>query len=322
MSPLCTSRTSGRLWLTAAVIAALCTGDARGHEAALRADSSTAAADSRASCRPPYRMLSGSCRGAPTSTSALGVDREPPIRLDPSHSTSGPSFTKRCTRRRSDPPRRLDIDEPGAGAVPGVPLVSISDDQRSPLAGSACTGPGPSQGLASPFPAARRAPGDHLASLEHHPRRAPSARRRPTHLARSRSLPRSTLDIDSTSVIERAGHDFTFGGDASREACFPRPRRPPFPDDCPSPFWLVIIDSMATGTPSSPPSRSVPESSPTASGFSRRRVGMVDAVSRLDELDPTVPAAGRPFDPRDVQRLRAIYETLTQIGAARPVRPR
>ena len=194
---------------------------------------------------------------------------------------------------------RLDIpDLAGVYAeFPDMPVVSISDDQREPLPNAnwvATVHHGMPPDDLEPHPE----PGEYLAFLG---RISPEKRAdRAIEVARRAGMPlhiAAKVDDQDRYYFEReiepllGAEHVTFIGEIGPEEkneFLGRARALLFPIDWSEPFGLVMIESMASGTPViAYRSGSVPEViADGVSGFIVEDIdGAVDAVGRLDELD-------------------------------------
>jgi glycosyltransferase involved in cell wall biosynthesis len=212
-----------------------------------------------------------------------------------------------------------------------VPLVSISDAQRAPLADVGVTWAGTvHHGLAPErFPFAP-GPGEYLAFLGRlSPEKQPDVA---IEVAKRAGLPlRIAAKVDAADreyfdrvvapllddpLIEFIGEI----GDADKAAFLGGARALLFPIDWPEPFGLVMIEAMACGTPViARPCGSVPEVvRPGVSGFIADSVAeLVDAVKRVDTLDRA--RCRRDFEQRfGVRRMVDDYEALYRRACARP----
>ncbi len=204
-----------------------------------------------------------------------------------------------------------------------VPLVSISNAQRAPLTDIGVTWAGTvHHGLAPER--FRFAPngGDYLAFLGRlSPEKQPDVA---IEVAKRAGLPlRIAAKIDATDreyfervmvplldhpLIEFVGEI----GDGDKSAFLGGARALLFPIDWPEPFGLVMIESMACGTPViARPCGSVPEVvRPGVSGFIAESVPeLVEAVRRVDTLDRA--RCRRDFEERfSVSRMVDGYEAL------------
>jgi glycosyltransferase involved in cell wall biosynthesis len=212
-----------------------------------------------------------------------------------------------------------------------VPLVSISDAQRKPLAGIGVMWAGTvHHGLSPGRLAFSPEPGEYLAFLGRL-----AAEKQPDvaiEVARRAGLPlRIAAKIDAADreyfervvapllddpLIEFIGEI----GDADKAAFLGGARALLFPIDWPEPFGLVMIEAMACGTPViARPCGSVPEVvRPGISGFIADSVPeLVDAVKRVDTLDRA--RCRRDFEERfSVARMVDGYEALYRRACARP----
>jgi glycosyltransferase involved in cell wall biosynthesis len=211
-----------------------------------------------------------------------------------------------------------------------VPLVSISDAQRAPLAGVGVTWAGTvHHGLAPEcFPFAPE-PGEYLAFLGRlSPEKQPDVA---IEVARRAGLPlRIAAKIDPADreyfervvapllddpLIEFIGEI----GDTDKAAFLGGARALLFPIDWPEPFGLVMIEAMACGTPViARPCGSVPEVvQPGVSGFIADTVPeLVDAVKRIDTIDRA--RCRRDFEERfSVAHMVDGYEALYRRACTR-----
>jgi glycosyltransferase involved in cell wall biosynthesis len=228
---------------------------------------------------------------------------------------------------------RLDLAylEPIYRQFKHVPLVSISDAQRAPLAGLGLTWAGtvhhgldPERFTFSPEP------GDYLAFLGRlSPEKQPDVA---IEVAKRAGLPlRIAAKVDAADreyfervvapllddpLIEFIGEI----GDADKAAFLGGARALLFPIDWPEPFGLVMIEAMACGTPViARPCGSVPEVvRPGVSGFIADSIPeLVDAVKRIDTLDRA--RCRRAFERRfSVARMVDGYEAVYRRACARP----
>lgn len=216
-------------------------------------------------------------------------------------------WTLPFTRRTSTPwvltmHGRLDSDHVQAvlPCYPDVPLVSISDSQRAPLAGRDLTWAATvHNGLdLRRYADVPRTGGDHLVFVGRiSPEKGPGlaieiARRAGRPLRMAAKVDPMDLPYYRSEIEPLLGADVTFVGEVEE------PHKPRllagaaatlFPSDWPEPFGLVMIESMAAGTPVIALRRgAVPEILLHGrTGFVCDDVGeMVEAVRRLDEIDP------------------------------------
>jgi glycosyltransferase involved in cell wall biosynthesis len=198
---------------------------------------------------------------------------------------------------------RLDLDHVRRTLplYPRVPLVSISDHQRTALLDVPVTWAATVyNGLdLSRYHAAARGGGDHLAFVGRiNPEKGPAvaveiARRTNRELHVAAKIDPLDVDYyraDIEPLFREAGVRFVGEVD---EVCKPHfyasAAATLFPSDWPEPFWLVMIESMAAGTPVIALRRgSVPEVIVDGvTGFICDDVDqMVDAVQRIGEIDP------------------------------------
>jgi glycosyltransferase involved in cell wall biosynthesis len=197
---------------------------------------------------------------------------------------------------------RLDLDpvRQALELYPGIPLVSISNDQRRALEGIDVTWAGTVyNGLDLRGYASQKYEGSrHLAfvgriSVEKGPVAAVEV------AARTNRQLRVAAKVDPTDVeyFERvvdpvfSANDVLFVGEIGEDrkpGFFGCAAATVFPSDWPEPFGLVMIESMAAGTPVIALRRgSVPEIVVDGvTGFICDDIdGMVEAVNRIDEID-------------------------------------
>ena len=227
---------------------------------------------------------------------------------------------------------RLDLPylEPVYRQFRHVPLVSISDAQRKPLAHLHLTWAGTvHHGLAPERFRFSPEPGDYLAFLGRlAPEKQPDVA---IEIARRAGVPlRIAAKIDAADreyfervvapllddpLVEFIGEI----GDADKSAFLGGARALLFPIDWPEPFGLVMIEAMACGTPViARPCGSVPEVlRPGVTGFIADSVSdLVDAVKRIDTIDRA--RCRREFEERfSVGRMVDDYEALYQRACAR-----
>jgi glycosyltransferase involved in cell wall biosynthesis len=197
---------------------------------------------------------------------------------------------------------RLDSDHVQAivPLYPDVPLVSISDSQREPLRGHDVTWAGTVyNGLDLAHYAESSSPrGEHLVFMGRiSPEKGPAtaidvARRCGRRLQVAAKVDPMDLAYFDAEIEPLLGPDIDFVGEVDEE------RKPGllagaaatlFPSDWPEPFGLVMIESMAAGTPVIALRRgAVPEVvRHGVTGFiCDTPDDMVAAVERLDEIDP------------------------------------
>jgi glycosyltransferase involved in cell wall biosynthesis len=212
-----------------------------------------------------------------------------------------------------------------------VPLISISDAQRAPLAALGLTWAGTvHHGLAPERFTFSPEPGDYLAFLGRlSPEKQPEVA---IEVARRSGLPlriaakvdaadreyfeRAILPLLDDPLIEFIGEI----GDADKAAFLGGARALLFPIDWPEPFGLVMLEAMACGTPViARPCGSVPEVvRPGVSGFIADSVPeLVDAVKRIDTIDRQ--RCRRDFEERfSVAHMVDGYEALYRRACARP----
>jgi glycosyltransferase involved in cell wall biosynthesis len=204
-----------------------------------------------------------------------------------------------------------------------VPLVSISEAQRAPLADVGVTWIGTvHHGLAPDRFTFSATPGDYLAFLGRlSPEKQPDLA---IEVAKQTGLPlRIAAKVDAADrdyyervvaplldhpLIEFVGEI----GDADKSAFLGGARALLFPIDWPEPFGLVMLEAMACGTPViARPRGSVPEIvRPGVSGFiGESTAELVAAVSRVDTIDRA--ECRRDFERRFVvTRMVDDYEAL------------
>ena len=210
-----------------------------------------------------------------------------------------------------------------------VPLVSISDAQRAPLADIGVTWAGTvHHGIAPERFKFEPTPGDYLAFLGRvSPEKQPDVA---IEVAKRAGLPlRIAAKIDAADrqyfervlarlldhpLIEFVGEI----GDADKSAFLGRARALVFPIDWPEPFGLVMLEALACGTPViARPCGSVPEIvRPGVNGFVASTVAaLADAVHRLETVDRA--ECRRDFERRfSVSRMVDGYETLYRQACA------
>jgi glycosyltransferase involved in cell wall biosynthesis len=210
-----------------------------------------------------------------------------------------------------------------------VPLVSISDAQRAPLADIGVTWAGTvHHGIAPERFKFEPTPGDYLAFLGRvSPEKQPDVA---IEVAEQAGLPlRIAAKVDAADrayfervvaplldhpLIEFVGEI----GDADKSAFLGGARALLFPIDWPEPFGLVMLEALACGTPIiARPCGSVPEIvRPGVNGFVASTVReMVDAVRRVPTLDRA--ECRRDFERRfSVARMVDGYETLYRQACA------
>ena len=206
-----------------------------------------------------------------------------------------------------------------------VPLVSISDAQRTPLADIGVTWAGTvHHGLAPERFAFAPEAGDYLAFLGRlSPEKQPDvaievAKRAGVPLRIAAKIDAADRDYFERVVVPLLDHPLVeFVGEIgdSDKATFLRGARALlFPIDWPEPFGLVMIEAMACGTPViARPCGSVPEIvRPGVSGFIADSIPeLVEAVRRADTLDRA--GCRRDFEERfSVARMVDRYEALYQ----------
>jgi len=183
---------------------------------------------------------------------------------------------------------------------PDVPLVSVSDSQRDPLRHRALWWAGTvHNGLdLSRYRSEPRAPGDHLAFVGRiSPEKGPLlaieiARRTGRPLQVAAKVDPVDVAYFEEEVEPRLGGDVSFVGEldeARKPGFFAGAAATLFPSDWPEPFGLVMIESLAAGTPVIALRRgAVPEVLVDGvTGFVCEDLEqMVAAVERLDEIDP------------------------------------
>lgn len=210
-----------------------------------------------------------------------------------------------------------------------VPLVSISDAQRTPLADIGVTWAGTvHHGLAPERFAFSPTPGTYLAFLGRlSPEKQPDVA---IEVAKRAGLPlRIAAKVDAADqeyfdravaplldhpLIEFIGEI----GDADKAAFLGGARALLFPIDWPEPFGLVMLEALACGTPVvARPCGSVPEIVRSGvNGFMADSVpDLVEAVARVDALDRA--QCRRDFERRfSVARMVDGYEALYRSACA------
>lgn len=245
--------------------------------------------------------------------------------------------------RRTDTPSvltmhgRLDLDlmRDVLPLYPEVPLVSISDSQRRPLgrrnlrwAGTIYNG----LDLAG-YDAVDQPRSDHLAFLGRiSPEKGPQlaievARRSGRSLQLAAKVDPVDIEYHQQVIEPLLGPDATFIGEIderAKPAFLAGAAGTLFPSDWPEPFGLVMIESLAAGTPVIALRRgSVPEIiEHEVSGFICDDVGeMVDAVARLDQIDPdSCRKRAARFSPESMcAGYESVYADLSRSTARRPV---
>lgn len=204
-----------------------------------------------------------------------------------------------------------------------VPLVSISDAQRTPLADIGVTWLGTvHHGLAPERFVFSPTPGDYLAFLGRlSPEKQPDVA---IEVAKRAGLPlRIAAKVDAADreyfdrvvapLLDHPLIDFIGEiGDADKSAFLGGARAVLFPIDWPEPFGLVMLEALACGTPViARPCGSVPEVVRSGvNGFLGDSVeDLVDAVRRLETLDRA--RCRRDFERRfSVARMVDDYEAL------------
>jgi glycosyltransferase involved in cell wall biosynthesis len=212
-----------------------------------------------------------------------------------------------------------------------VPLVSISDAQRVPLAGIGVTWAGTvHHGLAPERFAFSPEPDGYLAFLGRlSPEKQPDVA---IEVAKRAGLPlRIAAKVDAADreyfdrvvapLLDDPLIDFIGEiGDGDKAAFLGGARALLFPIDWPEPFGLVMIEALACGTPVvARPCGSVPEVvRPGVSGFIGDTVAdLVDAVKRIDTIDRA--RCRRDFERRfSVARMVDDYEAVYRRACARP----
>jgi glycosyltransferase involved in cell wall biosynthesis len=344
VAPLYESVPPGGYGGTERVIAALCDGLVeRGHEVTLFAAESSVTSACLQPCGTPLRTR--------MSRQEL-IDVAPHLHLlmleevcsradefDVVHSHVD-AWTLPFTRRTSTPwvltlHGRLDSDHVQAvlPRYPDVPLVSISDSQRAPLVGRDLTWAATvHNGLdLRHYSEVPRTGGDHLVFLGRiSPEKGPGlaieiARRAGRRLRMAAKVDPMDLHFFRSEIEPLLGDDVTFVGEVEE------PNKPEllagaaatlFPSDWPEPFGLVMIESMAAGTPVIALRRgAVPEVlRHGVTGFICDDVDeMVEAVHRLDEIDPAAcrEQAAR-FGPAPMcAAYESVYRSLADARAPR-----
>jgi glycosyltransferase involved in cell wall biosynthesis len=203
---------------------------------------------------------------------------------------------------------RLDLPDfwPAYEAFPEMKLVSISDDQRLPIADANFIGT-VHHGMPGHLIAPGGGDGDYLAfvgriSPEKRPDRAIEiARRAGRRLKIAAKVDPADRSYFETSIRHLLDDPLVeFVGeirDADKSDFFGNARALLFPVDWPEPFGLVMIEAMAAGTPVIAwPNGSVPEV------VEHRRTGfLVDSVDEAVEAVAAAAALSRPG-------IRAVFE--------------
>lgn len=223
---------------------------------------------------------------------------------------------------------RLDVDfaQEVFPLYPTVPLVSVSDHQRTPLDGVDLSWAGTVyNGLPlDPYLAVETERDDHLLfvgriSPEKGPTLAIEVAQRVGRLLRiAAKVDPLDLDYFQHEVEPRLGEGVDFVGEVGereKPELFARAAATLFPSDWPEPFGLVMVESMAAGTPVIALRRgAVPEVIVDGvTGFICDDVDdMVAAVARLPEIDPAAcRARARQFTDRAMcDRYEAVYRSL------------
>ena len=235
---------------------------------------------------------------------------------------------------------RLDVPEArhALEAYPDVPLVSISDAQRLPLLDTRVTWAGtvPNGLDLSSYHAAssRTERGRHLAFVGRiNPEKGPETAVEVAVRTGRRLRVAAKVDpfdveyySDVVDPLFRASRVDFVGeiGEADKPTFLASAAATLFPSDWPEPFGLVMIESMAAGTPVIALRRgSIPEVIVDGvTGFICDDVDeMVDAVDRLDEIDPDECRRHvANFDARSMTaRYAAIYAELVGSPIDRPL---
>jgi glycosyltransferase involved in cell wall biosynthesis len=228
---------------------------------------------------------------------------------------------------------RLDVDfaQTVLPLYPTVPLVSVSDHQRTPLAGVDLRWAGTvHNGLdLDPYLQAEREEGDHLLFVGRiSPEKGPTlavdvAQRVSRRLRIAAKVDPFDLEYFEAEVEPAIGAgDVEFVGEVGEQAkpaLFAGASATLFPSDWPEPFGLVMVESMAAGTPVIALRRgAVPEVVVDGvTGFICDDVDeMVAAVARLPEIDPAdCRARARRFTDRAMaDRYEAVYRSLVAAG--------
>jgi glycosyltransferase involved in cell wall biosynthesis len=203
------------------------------------------------------------------------------------------------------------------GMYPDLPLVSISDSQRRPLDGLRLNWLGTvHHGLdLNAYLQQRRAPGDHLVFAG----RACAEKGLDTAIDIARRCGRpiqiaakvDPLDLDyfESTIDPLLGDDTMFLGEIGEEhkpSFFAGATATLFPIDWPEPFGIVMLESLAAGTPVLALRRgSVPEILVDGvTGFICDTVDeLVDAVARVGDIDPDdCRRQARAFSPEAMAR--------------------
>jgi glycosyltransferase involved in cell wall biosynthesis len=223
---------------------------------------------------------------------------------------------------------RLDLPmlPPVLGMYPDLPLVSISDAQRCPLAGLQLNWVGTvHHGLAlDEYLQQPRTPGDHLVFAG---RVCPEkgldtaiavARRCGRPLQIAAKVDPLDLEYFESTIDPLLGDDTLFLGEIGEDrkpSFFAGAAATLFPIDWPEPFGIVMLESLAAGTPVLALRRgSVPELLVDGvTGFVCDTVDeLVDAVGRVGEIDPEdCREHARAFSPQVMaRRYVELYEEI------------
>ena len=215
---------------------------------------------------------------------------------------------------------------------PHVPLVSVSDSQRAPLRHASLRWAGTvHNGLElGHYQAQPRPGGDHLAFVGRiSPEKGPTlavevARRTGRPLQMAAKVDPMDVEYFEQDVEPLVGGDVTFVGELDevrKPAFFAGAAATLFPSDWPEPFGLVMIESLAAGTPVIALRRgAVPEVLVDGvTGFICDDVDeMVDAVDRLPEVDPDAcRARARRFGAEAMcERYHEVYRSILATPVA------
>lgn len=221
-----------------------------------------------------------------------------------------PLFRDRAGRTVTTLHGRLDLPDlqPFYQEFDDIPLVSISDHQRTPMPPVRWLGT-VHHGIPADLLHPRVGPGDYLAflgriSAEKQPDHAIEiAKRAGRPLKIAAKVDKADRDYFRSTIEPLLGHPLIefIGeiGEDRKSAFLGNAAALLFPIGWPEPFGLVMIEAMATGTPViAYPNGSVPEViEDGVTGFIVRDIDdAVDAVHRLGELDRT--AVRRRFEER------------------------
>lgn len=230
---------------------------------------------------------------------------------------------------------RLDLDlmRDVLPLYPEVPLVSISDNQRAPLEGLRLNWASTVyNGLdLAAYGASGGARGEHLAFLGRiSPEKGPElaievARRSGRSLQLAAKVDPMDVEYHQQVIEPLLGPEAAFIGEIDETAkpgFLAAAAATLFPSDWPEPFGLVMIESLAAGTPVIALRRgSVPEIIEHGiSGFICEDVDeMIDAVGRLGQIDPDRcrKRAARFSADAMCSSYESVYEALPRTFAGR-----